>query len=79
MNKVFDDARRLSSGTLATLIGRGDYATLDKVNEAFLGWLPPIAGRFFTWQSAWLEFAKSGRLCTVLGVTQPNREEINAG
>lgn len=80
MDKLLDDARRLSAGTVATLIGRDDYTTIDRMSSAFISWLETEGtASFFTWQCAWSAFAKAGRVCEVLGISVPTIEDIHAG
>ena len=49
----------LSSGTMATLTGRREYANIDAVREALNAWLDKNPGKKWdSWQSAWTDFTR---------------------
>ena len=50
-------AASLSSGTLATLTGYRDYATLDRIQADFVAWVSqPENGAWASWQDGWEHF-----------------------
>ena len=58
---ILADCRQLSSGTIATLTGRREYAAIDVIRDAFIESVARAidAGyRFDTWVDAWEAFAK---------------------
>lgn len=58
-------ARRLASGTIATLTGHTDYETIDRVQYDFVHWTTEAVkadpDRFESWQEAWIAFSEAGR------------------
>ena len=56
---VRKDLSELSSGTIATLTGRREYANIDAVRVAMNAWLDKNPGKKWdSWQSAWTDFAR---------------------
>lgn len=59
MNKVTQDARALSSGTIAGLIHECKYSIVDKVQAVFINFCEKHEGEFETWVQAWHEFDRT--------------------
>lgn len=55
-NTILEDARQLSSGTIAGLIGSTRYEDIDREQTAFVAFVANRSGRFETWQDAWEAF-----------------------
>jgi len=72
----FQDVRNVSSGTLAGLIGRSDYATIDAVHAAFvrhgLGVASASPNAFTSWQHAWEYFRRTGDYQRALAAPKGN-------
>lgn len=60
MESIIEQARRLSSGTLASLTSKTSYATLDAIRVEFIEFCEETT--FRTWQPAWRAYwsAKTG-------------------
>lgn len=65
--RVLDDCRNLSSGTLATLTGRRDYADLDVIHDDFVRYVQALGPRnhWSTWVEAWRAFEGNSKIETV--------------
>lgn len=62
METLIEQARRLSSGTVATLTGEKRYTDIDRIRADFVTF---CAGRKDEkWQDAWAEFKFSLRCCS---------------
>lgn len=56
MDKVTQDARALSSGTIAGLIDDTSYVVIDKVQAEFVAFCIDHEGGFENWIQAWNKF-----------------------
>lgn len=54
---LLDQARGLSSGTLATLTGFCRYDQLDPIHADFIDFCEENVNRFENWKQAWREYA----------------------
>jgi hypothetical protein len=64
-------ARQLSSGTIASLIMRNRYDVIDHAQAEFVGFIDRMdaaCGRaaYGTWQDAWAAFRQTGRAYDVM-------------
>lgn len=59
MNAIAREVLQLSAGTIAKLIGKSDYASIDAFRDEWAIWCLTNAGGCQTWQDAWLAY--SGR------------------
>ena len=55
-NQVTNDARNLSSGTIAGLIGSNRYNWIEAAQAGLVGWCIDHAGEYQNWQEAWAQF-----------------------
>ena len=69
ISSVRYDARTLSSGTIASLIGESDYTLIEGIQNDFIAYCDKMDGIFKTWQAAWTVFAMS---------TRTNRSHVTA-
>jgi hypothetical protein len=58
-HRILADCRQLSSGTIAALIGKADYATIDLVQGDFVRFVAAMIpkNRWENWVQAWESFA----------------------
>ena len=59
--RVLSDCRQLSSGTIASLIGKVDYETIDLVQDHFVRFVSAMipTRNWATWVEAWEAFKVS--------------------
>lgn len=60
METVVQQARTLSSGTIATLIGNSSYDAIDIIRGDFVRFCKVFSGYFNTWQDAWKSYELPG-------------------
>jgi hypothetical protein len=53
---LVNEARTLSSGTLATLTGERRYAALEVIQQEFVEFCEENANRYEHWQAAWKDY-----------------------
>lgn len=56
LETLLEQARRLSSGTLATLTGKTLYTEIDEIRLEFIEFCEENSDKFKTWQPAWWSF-----------------------
>lgn len=53
IESLVQQARGLSSGTMATLIGSSKYADIDLAQNDFVSWCTEHGGEYLAWPMAW--------------------------
>lgn len=59
---VLEQARTLSSGTIASISGQTQYAVIDRVQQNFMAFCIQFGSRYTTWQEAWSVYYQTGRM-----------------
>jgi len=62
METLIEQARRLSSGTIATLTGENRYVHIDRIRADFVTFCEGRSDE--KWQDAWAEFRPVFRCCS---------------
>ena len=58
METTNEQARRLSSGTIATLTGLRNYDEIEDVRNWFIEYIQETSDNSETWQQAWKRFSQ---------------------
>lgn len=58
MPDLITDARQLASGTIASLTGHKDYATIARIQAEFVEYVEETGHRYETWAAAWRDYWK---------------------
>ena len=56
MNELERQALTLASGTIASISGYADYATIDLIQHEFVEFCQENRERYQTWQAAWAAY-----------------------
>ena len=67
---VVDQARTLSSGTIAGLAHETRYQAIDLIQWGFVQYCERYQGRYTVWQEAWSDYVQTGRLAMVQATAQ---------
>ena len=66
METVAEQARTLSSGTIASITGQTKYDVIDKVQADFTSFCERFGDRYTVWQEAWSVYHQTGRMSQVI-------------
>ena len=62
METVHEQARTLSSGTIASITGQTRYDVIDRIQADFITFCERFGDRYAVWQEAWSVYHQTGRM-----------------
>ena len=70
MQTVAEQARTLSSGTIASIAHETRYQAIDMIQWGFVQYCERYPDRYTVWQEAWSDYVQTGRLAMVQATAQ---------
>jgi len=67
---LLQQARTLSSGTIAGLSGETRYQAIDIIQWGFVQYCERFQDRYVTWHEAWSDYVTTGRLAMIQATAQ---------